>query len=124
MLRAPASGIDQRFLLAFDQGPRPDVFAVEIQKIEQEEHQRRGVAAVGRGLNHAERSDAVGAHAAQLAIEIGLRPSILDRHPAMIDRGRQLHLQNIERTYALLPRQPNYVGSRPGSALGRNRHRE
>jgi hypothetical protein len=49
-----------------------DRFAVEIEKIEQEEHQRRGGAAVGRQLDHAEEGDAVGTHAAQLAVEIGL----------------------------------------------------
>ena len=58
--------------LALDERPRGDVVAVEIQKIEQEEHQRRGVAAVRRKLDRAERGDAVGAHAAQLAVEIGL----------------------------------------------------
>jgi hypothetical protein len=43
-----------------------------MQKIEQEEHQRGGVAAVRCRLDHAEGGDAVGAHAAQFAIEIGL----------------------------------------------------
>jgi hypothetical protein len=55
--------------LAFLQRPRAQIFAVEI---EQEEHEGRGVAAVRRSLDHAERCDAVGAHAAQLAVEIGL----------------------------------------------------
>jgi hypothetical protein len=48
-----------------NQGPRAAIFAVEIEKIEQEEHERRGVAAVGRELDHAEGSDAVAADAAQ-----------------------------------------------------------
>ena len=33
--------------LSLNQWPCADIFAVEVQKIEQEEHQRRGVAAVG-----------------------------------------------------------------------------
>ena len=37
--------------LAFDQRPGADVLAVEIQEIEQEEHQRRSVAAIRRGLD-------------------------------------------------------------------------
>jgi len=57
---------------ALDKRLRAKIFAVEIQKIEQEEDQRRGVAAVGRGLDHAEGGDAIGAHAAQFAVEIGL----------------------------------------------------
>ena len=57
---------------ALDQGPRADVFTVEIQKIEQKKHQPGGVPAIRRGLDHAERCDAVGAHAAQLGVEIGL----------------------------------------------------
>jgi len=58
--------------LPLDQRPRPQIFAIGVQKIEQKEHQRRGVAAVGRQLDHAERDDAVGADAARLAVEIGL----------------------------------------------------
>jgi hypothetical protein len=49
-----------------------DVFAIQVEKIEQEEHQPGGIAVIGRGLDHAEGGDAVGAHAAQLAVEIGL----------------------------------------------------
>jgi hypothetical protein len=37
----------------------------EMEKIEQEKHERGSVAAVGRQLDHAERGDAVGAHAAR-----------------------------------------------------------
>jgi hypothetical protein len=43
-----------------------------VQKIEQEEHEAGGVAGIGCQLDHAERGDTVGAHAAQLAVEIGL----------------------------------------------------
>ena len=59
-------------LLAFDQRALGEILAVEIKKIEQEEDETGGVAGVGRQLDHAERGDAVGAHAAQLAVEIGL----------------------------------------------------
>ena len=65
--------------LAFLQRARAQIFAVEVQKIEQEEHEGRGVAAVRRGLDHAERCDAVGADAAQLAVEVGL-PGAKRRH--------------------------------------------
>ena len=53
-------------------GRAREILAVEIKKIEQEEHEAGGVAGVGRQLDHAERGDAVGAHAAQFAVEIGL----------------------------------------------------
>jgi hypothetical protein len=59
-------------LLALDQRPRPEIPAIEIQKIEQEEDQRRRIAAVRRKLNDIERGDAVGADTAQFAVEIGL----------------------------------------------------
>jgi hypothetical protein len=58
--------------LALNQRPRAEILAVEMEKIEEEEDERGGVAAVGRRLDHAERGDAVGAHAAQFAVEIGL----------------------------------------------------
>ena len=45
-------------------GPRHEILAVDVDKIEEEEHERRGVAAIGRQLDHAEGGDAVGAHAA------------------------------------------------------------
>jgi hypothetical protein len=45
---------------------------VEVQKIEQEEDQRRCIAAVRSKLDNAEGGDTVGAHAAQFAVEIGL----------------------------------------------------
>jgi hypothetical protein len=38
--------------LALDQRPHAEVLAVEVQKIEQEEHQRGGIDAVGRHLDH------------------------------------------------------------------------
>ena len=59
--------------LALNQWPHAQIFAVEVQKIEQEEDERGGIAAVGCCLDHPERGDAVGAHAAQFAVEIGLR---------------------------------------------------
>jgi len=42
--------------------PWEEICAVEVEKIEQEEHQRDGVAAVRRQLDHAVGGDAVGAH--------------------------------------------------------------
>jgi hypothetical protein len=59
-------------VLALDQWPRAEILTVEIEQIEQEENQCRGVAAVGRQLNNVERGEAVGADAAQFAVEIGL----------------------------------------------------
>ena len=59
-------------LFALDQWPRAQILAVEMQQIEQKEHQPGSVAGVGSGLNAAERGDAVGADAAQFAVEIGL----------------------------------------------------
>jgi len=78
--RASAAGLSSRADphrrsepgISIDERPRRQIFAVDVQKIEQEEHERRRVAAVGRQLDYAERSDAVGAHAAELAVEIGL----------------------------------------------------
>ena len=58
--------------LALDERPRIEILAVEVQKIEQEEDERGGVAAVGRRLDHANGGDAVGTDAAQFAVEIGL----------------------------------------------------
>jgi hypothetical protein len=58
--------------LALDQWPRAEIRAVEIKKIEQKEYLPGGVAGVRRHLDHAERRDAVGTHAAQFAVEIGL----------------------------------------------------
>jgi hypothetical protein len=45
--------------LPLNQRPRAQIFAIEVQKIEQEEDQRGGVARFRRRLDHAERSDAV-----------------------------------------------------------------
>ena len=59
-------------LLALDQGPRADILAVEMEEIEQKKHEAGSVAGVGRELDHAERGDAVGAHAAQFAVEVSL----------------------------------------------------
>ena len=66
-------------LLALDQRPRMEIFAVEVEEIEQEENQRRRVAAIGSQLNDVESSDAVGPYAAQFAVEIGL-PGAERRH--------------------------------------------
>ena len=68
-------------LLALDQRPCGEILAVEIKKIEQKEHEAGGVAGVGRQLDHAERGDAVGAHAAQFAVEIGLARGRAPRPP-------------------------------------------
>ena len=57
---------------SIDQGSGAEILAVEVEEIEQEEHEAGGVAGVGRHLDHAERGDAVGAHAAEFAVEIGL----------------------------------------------------
>jgi hypothetical protein len=43
-----------------------------VQKIKQEEDETGGVAGIRCQLDHAERCDAVAAHAAQLAVEIRL----------------------------------------------------
>jgi hypothetical protein len=59
-------------LLLLGKRPRADGFAIEVQKVEQEKDQGFGVALVGRGLDQAERSRAVGPHTAQFPIEIGL----------------------------------------------------
>src|SRR5690242_9127563 len=42
-------------LLALDQRPRPEIFAVKVEKIEREEDQRRRVAAVRSELHDVER---------------------------------------------------------------------
>ena len=67
--------------LRLDQRPLAQLLAVEIEKIEQEEDQSRGVAAVRRELDDVERGDTVGADATQVAIEIGL---------ARVERGHGL----------------------------------
>ena len=53
-------------------GPRADIVAVGMQKIEDEEYQTRRVAGIRRGLDQAEGGGAVGEDAAQFAVEIGL----------------------------------------------------
>jgi hypothetical protein len=49
-----------------------EIFAVDVKKIEQKEDERGGVAGVGCVLDQTEGGDAVGTHAAQFAVEIGL----------------------------------------------------
>jgi hypothetical protein len=51
-------------LLALDHGQANEILAVEVQQIKQEEHEAGGVSRVGRQLDHGERGEAVGAHAA------------------------------------------------------------
>ena len=58
--------------LALDEWSLADVVAVEMQKIEDEIHQPGHVAGIRGGLDHAEGGYAVGEHAAQLAVEIGV----------------------------------------------------
>ena len=91
--------------LALDQWPRADVLAVEVEKIEQQEHEASSVAGVRSQLDHAERRDAVGGDAAQLAIEIG--PARAEGGHGLCDRGifirpiepgggKQLHSKAVE----------------------------
>jgi len=56
-----------------------------MEKIEQKEDEGRGVAAIGRQLDHAEGSDAVGADTAKFAIEIGL--ARIESGYGLSDRG-------------------------------------
>ena len=60
-----------RAVLALAQRPGALILAVEV-KIEQEEDEGGGVAAVGSQLDDAEGGDAIRAHATELAIKIGL----------------------------------------------------
>ena len=59
-------------LLALDQRPRPQILAVEVEKIEQKENQRCRVDAIRSKLDDVEHGDAIVAHAAQFAVEVGL----------------------------------------------------
>ena len=92
-------------LLTLDQRPRPEILAVEIEQIEEEQDQSRRVAAVGRQLDDVERGEAVGAEAAQLAVEIGLargerRQGLGDRRifvrPVKAGACEQLHRAAVE----------------------------
>ena len=78
--------VDLKFepVLALDQQPLPKIPAIQVQKIEQEEDERRRVAAVGCQLDDVERGDAVKSHAAQLAVEIGL--ALIERRHGFGDR--------------------------------------
>ena len=49
---------------ALDQRPDADILAIEMQKVEDEEHQPGRVAGIRCGLDHTERGDAVGKDAA------------------------------------------------------------
>jgi hypothetical protein len=66
-------------LLPLDQGALAQILAVEMEKVEQKEDQRRRVAAVRCQLDDIEHSDAVGTDAAQFAVEVSLASSEL-RH--------------------------------------------
>ena len=57
---------------ALDQRPDADILAIEMQKVEDEEHQPSRIAGVRCRLDHAEGGDAVGEDPAQLAVDIGL----------------------------------------------------
>src|SRR6267378_3306170 len=59
-------------LLPFFERHRADGFAIEVEEIEQEEDQSIAVTGVRCVLDQAERRRAVGADAAEFAIEIGL----------------------------------------------------
>ena len=92
-------------LPALDQRPRPEILAVEVEKIEQKEDQRRCVAAVRSELDDVEGRGAVGAHAAQFAVEIGLarverRHGLGDRRifvgPVEPGARQQLHRAAVE----------------------------
>ena len=71
-------------LLALDQRPRPEIFAVEMEKIEQEESERRRVAAIRSELDDVEGGDAVEADTTQFAVEIGL--ARIERRHGFCDR--------------------------------------
>jgi hypothetical protein len=77
-----------------------------MQQIEQKERQPGGVAGVGRGLDPRKRGDAVGADAAQFAVEIGLagierRHSFGDRwifaRPVEAGAGQQFDRTLVDR---------------------------
>ena len=53
-------------------GRKPKLTEGQMVAFEQEEDERGGIAAIGRRLDHAEGGGAVGTHAAELAVEIGL----------------------------------------------------
>jgi hypothetical protein len=58
--------------LALDQRQRAHILAVEMQKVEDEEHEPGRFAGIRRGLDHAERGNAVRKDAAQFAVEVSL----------------------------------------------------
>jgi len=57
--------------LPFHERPRAEVFAVEVEEIEQKEDEAGGIVRIGRQLDHAEGGDAVETDAAEFAVEIG-----------------------------------------------------
>src|SRR5205807_5858552 len=62
----------EKTLLPIPKRQRVNGFAVEVEEIEQEKHESIAVAAVRCILDQAEGGGAIGANAAQLAVEIGL----------------------------------------------------
>jgi hypothetical protein len=62
---------DANFALRFDQRQSSEVLAIEKQQVEEEEHQR-SLVGVGRILDQIESRPAIGHHAAQFAIKIGV----------------------------------------------------
>ena len=61
--------------------PWEEICAVEVEKIEQEEHQRGGVVAVRRQLDHAVGGDAVGAHGLGWHFDLALELARATRWP-------------------------------------------
>ena len=61
--------------------PWEEICAVEVEKIEQEEHHRDGVAAVRRQLDQAVGGDAVGAHGLGWHFDLALEPARATRWP-------------------------------------------
>src|SRR5438067_2116647 len=57
--------------LPLDQRQRAEVLTIEMQKVEDKIQQPAGIASVRRGLDHAERGDAVGVDAAEVRATYG-----------------------------------------------------
>ena len=82
-------------------------FAIEVEEIEQEKHESIAIAAVRCILDQAEGGGAVGANAAQLAVEIGLpRRQRFDRR-----RDRRVFMRPVE---AGAGQQPDRAAVEPG----------
>jgi hypothetical protein len=70
--RARARKHVAKTLLPIPKRQRVNGFAIEVEQIEQKKHESIAVAAVRCVLDQTERGGAIGANAAQLAVEIGL----------------------------------------------------